>query len=267
MGAEKDTGSFDQLAIEEGVNTILAAKENFKIIPNSTQHNVPAWTIFALFFMVISLGSNVVKEKVSGSFVRLKMFPGSFKTVLIGKTLLFLFIGILQIIFLLLIGVFLLPILGLPQLIIPSNLIALFFFSLLVSLSAVTFSIAVGSLAKTQEQSNGMGAVLIMIFAAIGGIWIPVFVMNETMQGLAKISPFYWCLDGFYGLFYFFLKNPKPLDKLETTFLVPKKFEYLVPKSWENNILLYSFDYLQNNETDRTVLYGTVTSDVFLMKT
>jgi ABC-2 type transport system permease protein len=38
-----------------------------KNIPNATEHNIPAWTIFAIFFIVISLSSNVVREKLNGS--------------------------------------------------------------------------------------------------------------------------------------------------------------------------------------------------------
>jgi len=201
MGAKKDATLFNKVDSDDEIKTILAAKNDFKIVPNSTQHNIPAWTIFALFFMVVSLGSNVVREKVNGSFIRLKMFPKSFGIVLAGKTLMYLFIGLLQIFFLLLIGVYILPLLGLPKLVIPSEIFSLLLFSILVSLSAVTYSLAIGSFAKTQEQSNGLGAIIIMIFAAIGGIWIPVFVMNESMQSLAMLSPFYWCLDGYYGLF------------------------------------------------------------------
>ena len=51
-----------------GIDQIVARNNNSTAIPNSTQHNVPAWTIFAMFFMVVSLGSNIVKERINGSF-------------------------------------------------------------------------------------------------------------------------------------------------------------------------------------------------------
>ena len=49
-----------------------------RITPNATQHNVPAWTIFAMFFIIMSLGGSVVREKVSGSFIRLKTLPTNY---------------------------------------------------------------------------------------------------------------------------------------------------------------------------------------------
>ncbi len=92
------------------------------------------------------------------------------------------------------------------------------------------------------------------------------FVWNyKSLESMSRYN-FITLRDGYYGLFYFFLKNPIPLDKLETVFLVPKKFSYLVPKLWKNNILLYSFDFLQKEKMDKTVVFGTVTSDLFMLE-
>ena len=51
-------------------------------IPSSSQHNVPAWTLFAMFFMVVSLGTNIVKERNSGTFLRLQTMPVHFSLLL-----------------------------------------------------------------------------------------------------------------------------------------------------------------------------------------
>ena len=55
--------------------------------------------------------------------------------------------------------------------------------------------------AKTNEQASGFGAISIIILAAIGGIWVPSFVMPSYMQMIGKISPLHWCLEGYYTLF------------------------------------------------------------------
>lgn len=174
------------------------------IIPNSSQHNVPAWSIFAMFFMVISLGGNLVKERLSGSFIRLRTIPSAFSHTMASKMLLFLFVALSQLVLLFLIGVIIFPLIGLPQLEIPSTWLQLIVISLLSAMAAVSYAVLIGTYAKTQEQANGFGAISIIIFAAIGGIWVPTFVMPDYLQSLARISPLYWCLDGFYTLF---LKN------------------------------------------------------------
>jgi ABC-2 type transport system permease protein len=172
--------------------------------PNSTEHNVPAWSLFAMFFMVVSLGGNIVKERLSGSFVRLQTIPKAFMYMLSSKVVVYLIVAITQLTLLFLIGIFLMPLIGLPKLNLPSATISFIVVSLFSAFSAISFSLMIGVYAKTQEQANGFGAVSIIIFAAIGGIWVPNFVMPETLQTIGKLSPLRWCIDGYYTLF---LKN------------------------------------------------------------
>lgn len=182
----------------------VAGKNGRDVIPNSSQHNIPAWTIFAMFFMVITLGGNLVKERLSGSFLRLQTIPSAFMLTIWSKMLVYLFVAMTQMVTLFCIGMFVFPLIGLPELILPDALIQLLLVSFLSALAAVSYAIVIGTYAKTQEQANGFGAVSIIIFAAIGGIWVPTFIMPDYLQQIGKLSPLYWCLDGFYTLF---LKN------------------------------------------------------------
>jgi ABC-2 type transport system permease protein len=183
------------------INQIVASNNNSVAVPNSTQHNVPAWTIFAMFFMVVSLGSNIVKERVNGSFLRLKTMPTSFMLVMFSKMAVYVVVAILQVTLTFSIGVWILPRIGLPQLSIPDNYPAFAAVVLMSSLSAVSYALLIGSFAKTQEQANGFGAISIIILGAIGGILVPAFVMPEYMQFASNFSPLHWCLEGFYILF------------------------------------------------------------------
>ncbi|OFZ60386.1 MAG: ABC transporter [Bacteroidetes bacterium RIFCSPHIGHO2_02_FULL_44_7] len=178
-----------------------ANKSSHQAIPNSAQHNVPAWSIFAMFFMVISLGGNIVKERLSGSFIRLQTIPASFSLVLISKMITYGCVALTQLTLIFALGKFVFPSLGLPALSLPSNLLGLFVVSLLSALSAISFAMLVGTYAKTQEQANGFGAISIIILAAIGGIWVPSFVMPSYLQTIGQLSPLHWCLEGYYTLF------------------------------------------------------------------
>ena len=183
------------------IDQVSANSSSREVIPNSTQHNVPAWSIFAMFFMVISLGGNIVKERLSGSFVRLQTIPASFSLVLISKTFVYVFVAITQLAIIFALGKLVFPFLGLPSLVLPSNILALFVVSFLSALSAISFAMLVGTYANTQEQANGFGAITVIIFAAIGGIWVPSFVMPSYLQAIGSISPMHWCLEGYYTLF------------------------------------------------------------------
>lgn len=203
MGLEGKSKELKNIIIDNKIkiNKLPATINNFKTTPNSTQHNVPAWTLFAMFFMVISLGGNVVKEKINGSFIRIKTMPTSFAVVLISKMIIYFFVALLQVTVIFSIGIFIFPFLDLNQLVLPSNTFAFIVFIALCSMSAVSYSLLVGSLSKTVEQSNGFGAISVIILAAIGGVWIPIFVMPEYMQTISIVSPLQWCMEGFYILF------------------------------------------------------------------
>lgn len=122
-------------------------------------------------------------------------------TVLGSKVIVYVIVALLQVALIFSLGKFTFPFIGLPELIFPSNFLAFIVVVVLSSLSAVSFALLVGTITTTQVQANGLGAVLVIIFAAIGGIWIPIFVMPEFMQTVAMFSPLYWCLEGFYILF------------------------------------------------------------------
>ena len=182
------------------INQIVASG-NTRAIPNSTQHNVPAWTIFAMFFMVVSLGSNIVKERVSGSFLRLKTMPTSFMLVMFSKMSVYMLVAVLQVALTFSMGIWILPRIGLPRLELPSDLFAFTAVVLISSMAAVSYALVIGAFARTQEQANGFGAISIIIFGAIGGILVPTFVMPSFMQIASNFSPLHWCLEGFYVLF------------------------------------------------------------------
>jgi ABC-2 type transport system permease protein len=188
---------FGQLPISE----IPVSRTGERTIPNASQHNVPAWTIFAMFFIVISLGGTMVREKNSGSFIRLKTLPASYLNALFSKQLVYLMVTFSQAAVIFAIGNLIFPFIGLPVLHIPNDLLALAIVTIVCGYCAVSYAICVGVFANTPEQSNGFGAISILIFAALGGLLVPSFAMPAHLQKILQISPLHWALEAYYGLF------------------------------------------------------------------
>lgn len=172
-----------------------------EIIPNSVQHNVPAWTLFAIFFIIVPLSINMVKEKSQGTFVRLRTNPVSYLTVLGGKTLVYLAVCLIQFGLMLGIGAYLFPFIGLPSLDVSGKIPQLFLVAIFAGLAAIGLGLLLGTVAKTQEQSAPFGATFVVILAALGGVWVPVFIMPKFMQTLSNLSPMNWGLNAFYDVF------------------------------------------------------------------
>lgn len=179
---------------------IYATDAYTEIIPNSVQHNVPAWTIFAMFFIIIPLTGNLIKERETGLALRLMTMPGNQFQSLGAKVLVYMLVGLLQFILMLLLGKFVLPLFNLPSLLLGPEKLALFMMALATTLAATGYSVLVGTIARTHDQAAVFGMVSVIILAAIGGIWVPVFMMPNLMQTASIVSPLNWSLDGFYKI-------------------------------------------------------------------
>jgi ABC-2 type transport system permease protein len=183
------------------VNEMPVSKDKIRSMPNATQHNVPAWTIFAMFFVIMSLSGSVVREKNSGSFIRLKTLPTNFAIGLFCKQIVYLCVTLLQALIIFSMGFWLFPFMGMPALNAPSDVIALIIATIICGWCAVSYAICVGLFSKTQEQANGFGAISIVILAVIGGLMVPTFAMQGLVKTASSLSPLHWCLEAYYSLF------------------------------------------------------------------
>ena len=191
----------EMLNNKTAINEVAVSKEGVHKTPNSSQHNVPAWTIFAMFFVVMSLGGSVVREKTSGSFLRMKTLPTNYMIGLLSKQITYLGVTMLQAAVIFSIGIWLFPFIGLLALNLPSDFLALVIVTIATGWCAVSYAMCVAVFSKTHEQSNGFGAISIVILASIGGLMVPSFAMQGFLKSAASLSPMHWCLQAYYSLF------------------------------------------------------------------
>lgn len=171
------------------------------VTPNAVQHNVPAWSIFAMFFIVIPLAGSLMREKEEGSVFRFHTIPTSYFLQIMAKIGVFTVVCLLQFTLMLSIGLFVLPWLGLPVLNLGNSPAAVFLVAGATGLAATGYGVLVGTLAQTQQQGAVLGSLSILVLSALGGIWVPAYIMPEIMRSISEFSPLHWSLDGFYGLF------------------------------------------------------------------
>ncbi|GEN68342.1 ABC transporter [Chryseobacterium rhizosphaerae] len=179
---------------------ITPKKGKMDVMPNSVQHNVPAWALFAIFFIVVPLSINLVKEKSQGTSVRARISPTPYFVHILGKTFTYLIICIIQFLLMVAVGIYLFPYMDLPAFDVSGKMFQLITVTLFSGLAAIGFGVLLGTIADTQEQSAPFGATSVVVLAAIGGIWVPVFLMPEFMQTVAKFSPMNWGLNAYYDI-------------------------------------------------------------------
>lgn len=207
MGIETEGNILTENAIQ--FEEIIAQKGNDGIVPNTVQHNVPAWILFGIFFIVVPLGINIVKEKNLGTIIRIRTSPVAYSTIISGKIIAYLFICLIQFALMLTIARYLFPQLGLIPFKPGAQLFPMTIIVIFSSFAAIGLGILIGTVMKTQEQSAPFGAIFTIIISAIGGIWVPVYLMPEIMQKIAIVSPMNWGISAFYDII---LRNGNLMD-------------------------------------------------------
>ncbi len=184
------------------VKEIFAKSKTAIIKPTVVQKNVPAFALFAMFFIVIPLSGSLISEKNQGAYNRLRTLPVSYFTLLSGKTIVYTMVCLIQFVLMILVGILILPaFFGMPTLEMGSHYGAIVIMSLSSALAAIGFGLIVGTLATTHAQASMFGSVMIIILAILGGTFLPIYLMPEPLKIISIISPIRWGIDGFIDIF------------------------------------------------------------------
>jgi len=196
IGAKINAKSLDNL------DNLINSKYIFKnqkdsFIINSTQQSVPAWLIFSMFFILIPISNTFINEKNFGTIQRIKSINVPLSYILFGKIFPYFVVNQIQLLVMLLIGVFIVPLFGADELKIQGSYLLLTLISFCISFAAISFALLIANISKTTEEATSIGGVINIIFAAIAGIMVPKFIMPQLMQELSQFSPMSWGLESF----------------------------------------------------------------------
>lgn len=192
----------DIIGLEEAYASTISNGEPAKeFFPNSTQHNIPAWVLFAMFFICIPMAGNIIEERETGIYKRLKTMPLSSWQIVLSKIFVHVLFCIAIAVVLFLFGMFIIPMLGFHPLQFGSNLISILLYTVVVSFAATAFGYFVAVISKSFNQAGVLGSISVMILAALGGLWVPIYVMPNMMRKISAISPMNWGMEGYYDLF------------------------------------------------------------------
>jgi ABC-2 type transport system permease protein len=203
MGMETTLGSSegtsgDRVFAEVSLSSDTNSGET---MPSSVQQSVPAYSLFAMFFLVIPLSGTFIKERMEGSLLRLKSMPVPSWIPIAGKIVPYFVVNQIQIIIIFMVGIFLMPLIGGDRLDIGNSPFGIILITFASSIAAIGYGLMVAVFCKTSEQATTFGGVSVIIMAAIGGIMVPKFIMPPLMQDIANFSPLSWGLEGFLDIF------------------------------------------------------------------
>ena len=192
---------FDLSEIIQVKNSFTSENKYQGLQINSVQHNVPAWTMFAMFFILYPLAGNFIKEREEGSMLRLRLISGSQFSVIAGKFSFYFIVCLLQFVLMIAVGIFVMPLLGLSTLVLGNNIIGILIVACSVAMAATGYGMLIALYFKTPQQALSFGSISVVILSALGGVWVPSYVMPKILQNISLFSPMNWGLEAFNDLF------------------------------------------------------------------
>lgn len=202
MLLEPEEGDESGLIADEEIENLLQYHSLYRAggeqqMPSSVQQNVPAWLLFAMFFIATPISTTMIHERSQRTLDRLITMDFPTAWMLLGKMIPYTFINLLQVVLMLLVGVYLVPLLGGDKLSLGQSPGGLAIMALAASVAAVCYGMLIAQIANTTEQATIFTGVCNIIMAALGGVMVPRFVMPPVMQDMTWFSPMAWGLDGF----------------------------------------------------------------------
>ncbi|MGB7403919.1 MAG: ABC transporter permease [Arcobacter sp.] len=182
-------------------NTYIYKDNKPRLKASSVQQSVPAWLVFSMFFILIPISNTFINEKNFGTISRIRSINVSLFPILLGKIIPYFIVNQIQVVIMILVGIFIVPLFGGDSLIISGNYLLIFCMSSAISIAAICFALFIANISKTTEEATSIGGVTNIVLAALGGIMVPKFVMPQFMQDISSYSPMSWGLEGLLEIF------------------------------------------------------------------
>ena len=167
----------------------------------AVQQSVPAWLIFGMFFVVIPIAGVLIQERNDGTLTRMATFGVKPGAVLGGKLLAFMGLNWIQLFFMLMVGRWLVPLLGGDTLYLDLSVGWFLLMVLATSAAAVGLALLIAARTRAFDHAAALGGGANVVLAALAGIMVPRPLMPAGMQTISEWSPMGWALDGMQAVF------------------------------------------------------------------
>lgn len=152
---------------------------------------VPGFTVMFVFFLVNIMARSFIEEADRGTLQRLRLSPLRPVSVLVGKTLPFYLVSLMQVSLLFLCGHFLFGMTLGPQ---PLWLIPTI---LCTSLAATSLGLLLSTVVKTDQQVSAYGTSLVLVMGGLSGCFVPREWLPPLMKNISLATPHAWALTAF----------------------------------------------------------------------
>jgi ABC-2 type transport system permease protein len=160
--------------------------------------SLPGNLVMYLFLNLLMFGgASVANERRTGVLRRLAVNPVARRDLVFGKLYGLVLLAGVQIVFFMIAGQYLFGVN------IRDNLFGIVLILLVFSWVAASLGVLIGSLVKAEEKVVGLGLLVALPMAALGGCWWPMEIVPKFLQYAALVTPTGWALVGLHQLITF----------------------------------------------------------------
>ena len=176
----------------EVVQTIPSEEGEREEIPDLGLVAVAGIAVLFVFGTAQVTARSIFDEKKVGSFRRLLAAPMSKTSLLSGKMIPNIIVGMIQFTVIFAFGIFGLKWLGLASTSLGNDPLAVVLVCFIICLCSTAFGILVAAIARTENQIGGLTSLLVWGLGILGGAFIPVFILDQFLGPVVKVIPQYW---------------------------------------------------------------------------
>jgi ABC-2 type transport system permease protein len=158
--------------------------------------SVAGMTVMSLLFALTGCASVLLAEREKGTLRRLFAMSIPRESVLFGKLLFAVIIGIIQVSILFVYGELMFKV-GLFRDPLTLSVLVISWVA-----AASSFGMLIASASRSSTQGDGLAQVVILVMAALGGCWFPLQMMKlpVILDIASKSMMTYWAMSGFQGM-------------------------------------------------------------------
>lgn len=160
-------------------------------MPSMVQQHIPGYAIMFVFFIMTGIVESFMDEKVTGSFNRIVAAPVSKAGIIIGKFFPYYVVNVLQLVVMFTVGVVF------YEMEMGQSFTGLLLVTLTLPLVSTAMGMFVSTIIKTKNQGTSIAVITTLVLSAFGGLFIPIFILPEGMQLIARHTPMGAALMGY----------------------------------------------------------------------
>ncbi|MHB0877196.1 MAG: ABC transporter permease, partial [Anaerolineae bacterium] len=173
------------------VTTVTVAASASATTADGFAQTSPGQLVTWVMLTLVGAAEVLVNERLAGTLRRLLVTPTRRATILTGKVVGRLILGLVQMALLIGFGAF---VLGVDW---GRSPLALLLIIGAFALASVAFGILLATIARSRNQAGWLGVFFTMLMAALGGAWWPIEITPPLYQSVVRVFPTTWAMRGF----------------------------------------------------------------------